>query len=184
MVKIPTLCLVLFVTQIKPHYVNVFDLGERVECSLMPSVLHHLSLKQRLILFSLAPLLMMSFFMLIRMDGLLKEADFAKRNHLVVQTTGQITELLYLFQNEYGLSTHQRPTDEVLLQLQATRTKALDTLLNSEPLARLLEAFEPNSIEASQMTALLDALKLTGHKLANVHQNHTDETQSQFTDLY
>lgn len=150
----------------------------------MPSALHHLSLKQKLILFSLVPLLMMSFFILTRMHDLIKESHSAKHNNLAVQTTVQITELLYQLQNEYGLSTNQRPTDEVLLQQQATRSKALDALLNSEPLEHLLEALDPKSIEANKMNALLDALKLTGHKLANVHQNHTDETLSQFTELY
>lgn len=150
----------------------------------MPSALHHLSLKQKLILFSLVPLLMMSFFILTRMHDLIKESHSAKHNHLAVQTTVQITELLYQLQNEYGLSTNQRPTDEVLLQQQATRSKALNALLNGEPLEHLLEALDPKSIEANKMNALLDALKLTGHKLANVHQNHTDETLSQFTELY
>lgn len=58
----------------------------------MPSALHHLSLKQKLILFSLVPLLMMSFFILTRMHDLIKESHSAKHNHLAVQTTVQISD--------------------------------------------------------------------------------------------
>lgn len=150
----------------------------------MPSALHHLSLKQKLILFSLVPLLMMSFFILTRMHGLINESHSAKHNHLAVQATVHITELLYQLQNEYGLSTNQLPTDNALVTQQQATSKALDTLLNSEPLAHLSESLDPKSIEANQMNALLDAITLTGHRLANARQTLASETQSPFTDLY
>lgn len=136
----------------------------------MPSALHHLSLKQKLILFSLVPLLMMSFFILTRMHGLINESHSAKHNHLAVQATVHITELLYQLQNEYGLSTNQLPADNALVAQQQATSNAFNTLLNSEPLAHLNEALDPKSIEASQMNTLLDAITLTGHRLANARQ--------------
>ena len=72
----------------------------------MPSTLHHLSLKQKLILFSLLPLLMMGFFVLTRMYVLAKEYRAADHSHLAIQTTAQVTDLLYQLQNEYSLSVN------------------------------------------------------------------------------
>ncbi|WP_413473500.1 EAL domain-containing protein [Shewanella baltica] len=152
----------------------------------MPSALQHLSLKQKLILFSLLPLLMMSFFILARMHGLINESHAAKHNHLAVQTTIQITDLLYQLQNEYGLTSVQlKPADETQLkQQQNTRSKAFDTLLSSQPLTHLIEALEPKSIEANQMNALLNALKLTSHKLTNAHPHSINQEATDFSERY
>ena len=108
----------------------------------MPSTLQHLSLKQKLILFSLLPLLMMSIFVLSRMYVLVKEYRFATQNHLAIQTTSKINELLYQLHNEYGLSTQllpaTTPQDETrLLQQQQLTSDALEALLKSPALLAL-----------------------------------------------
>ncbi|MEL4390426.1 EAL domain-containing protein [Shewanella xiamenensis] len=154
----------------------------------MPSTLQHLSLKQKLILFSLLPLLMMSIFVLSRMYVLVKEYRFATQNHLAIQTTSKINELLYQLHNEYGLSTQllpaTTPQDETrLLQQQQLTSDALEALLKSPALLALNTALS-GQLASTQLQEKLTSLTLLSHKLASSRQEALDQHPSAFIDLY
>lgn len=155
----------------------------------MPSTLHHLSLKQKLILFSLLPLLMMSLFVLTRMYVLAREYHAATHNHLAIQTTVQITELLYQLHNEYGLSVQPNQTTSSqgqtgLLQQQQSTTKALDELLNGPSLIGLIAALDSDRLGAAQLQERLDALRLSSHRLISARQDVLKQSPQVFSNLY
>ncbi|MFB2687192.1 EAL domain-containing protein [Shewanella mangrovisoli] len=155
----------------------------------MPSTLQHLSLKQKLILFSLLPLLMMSIFVLSRMYVLVKEYRSANQNHLAIQATAQTTELLYQLHNEYGLSVQLSapgsPQEETrLLQQQQITSDALDTLLNGSALSALMSALGRNQLATAQLQEQLNTLTLLSHRLASGRQEALDQHPKAFIDLY
>ncbi|UXK08479.1 EAL domain-containing protein [Shewanella putrefaciens] len=155
----------------------------------MPSTLHHLSLKQKLILFSLLPLLMMGFFVLTRMYVLAKEYRAADHSHLAIQTTAQVTDLLYQLQNEYSLSVNgsqaATPSDETELQQQQTNTKkALTHLLTSTSFATLIDALTGAQPASEQLQAQRDAIALSSHNLASARQGVSDKQPQALTELY
>ncbi|WP_297896062.1 EAL domain-containing protein [Shewanella sp.] len=155
----------------------------------MPSTLHHLSLKQKLILFSLLPLLMMSLFVLTHMYVLAKEYRAATHSHLAIQTTAQITELLYQLHKEYGLSvapnqTARSQNQTELLQQQKSTAKALDALLNGPSLIGLIAALDNNQLSSAQLQERLDALRLSSHKLVPARQDVLKQYPQIFSNLY
>jgi len=155
----------------------------------MPSTLHHLSLKQKLILFSLLPLLMMSLFVLTHMFVLAQEYRAATHNHLAIQTTTQITELLYQLHKEYGLSvpTNQTASSQnqsELLQQQQSTANALDELLNGPSLNDLITVLDNNPLSSAQLQERLDALRLSSHKLIPARQDVLKQYPQVFSNLY
>ncbi|MCL1090207.1 EAL domain-containing protein [Shewanella profunda] len=155
----------------------------------MPSKLHHLSLKQKLILFSLLPLLMMSFFVLTRMYVLAKEYRAADHSHLAIQTTAQITDLLYQLQNEYSLSVNYSqattPPDETGLQQQQQITNnTLNDLLTSPSLTALIDALKSDQQASMQLQAQQEALVLSSHNLASARQEVLNKHPQTFSELY
>ncbi|QDZ89126.1 EAL domain-containing protein [Shewanella decolorationis] len=153
----------------------------------MPSTLQHLSLKQKLILFSLLPLLMMSIFVLSRMYVLVTEYRSATNNHLAIRATAQTTELLFQLHNEYGISTqllpNATPQDETrLLQQQQITSDALDILLKSPALTALNAALSEQ--QAGQLQDKLTNLTVLSHRLASSRQEALDQKPSSFIDLY
>lgn len=153
----------------------------------MPSALHHLSLKQKLILFSLLPLMMMSVFILTRMYGLMAEYRAASHNHLAVQTTAQITELLYQLQNEYSLNASLdnplTPADEIRIRQQQLTSHAVGALFNSQALHDLIQSLDPNAASASQITTQLAQIKRTSDRRLNTQDDHGPNTEA-LNDLY
>lgn len=155
----------------------------------MSSPLHHLSLKQKLILFSLLPLLTMSLCVLTHMHVLTREYHAATRNHLAIQTTAQITELLYQLHKEYGLSTplNQTASSEnptALLQQQQSTTKALTELLNSPSLIGLIATLEDDQSKAMRLQEQFDALQLLSDQLISARQDKLKQYSHVFSKLY
>ncbi|QYJ78969.1 putative bifunctional diguanylate cyclase/phosphodiesterase [Shewanella acanthi] len=107
----------------------------------MPSAIHHLSLKQKLILFSLLPLLMTAILVLSQMYFLFMEYHNASRNHFAIQATTEINNALHQLNNEYQLSVAPQysGSPQSLLLAQQNTSAALDKLLSSSALSALID---------------------------------------------
>ncbi|MGL5408340.1 MAG: nitrate- and nitrite sensing domain-containing protein, partial [Shewanella sp.] len=138
--------------------------------------LHHLNFKQKLILLSLLPLCMLIIFVLIRMSTLVKDYQATSHQHLAIQITVDITELIHELQNEYTLSSRYRhtstPEDETALNEQQANTSALlNQLLTSPALTTLLSSANDKHYNLVTLQERLDTLTSTANHLLSARQD-------------
>ncbi|MGL4613449.1 MAG: EAL domain-containing protein [Shewanella sp.] len=144
----------------------------------MRVALHHLNVKQKLILLSLLPLCMLIIFVLIRMSTLVNDYQAASNNHLAIQITVQITELAHELQNEYTLSNRFSHSgilqDETLLKQQQLKTaEQFNQLFNSEALTAFLHAANDKPHQLIAFQEKLDTLKSTTNRLLSARLDAT-----------
>lgn len=135
--------------------------------------LHDYSLRQKLILFAVLPILTLAIFGIIRAMGLHQEFQTASRNALAIQISGETAELVYALQHERSLSMNylsDKPTiTEMDLKAQQAKTDlSYRHLLQSHVLERFSQGLAGD--EAMTFNEVMGNIKTSANRLPLVRQ--------------
>ncbi|WP_372873077.1 EAL domain-containing protein [Shewanella sp.] len=139
--------------------------------------LHNYSLRQKLILFAILPIIMLGVFGIIRAWGLHQEFNRAHRNAMAIQVTNKIGDLIYELQKERGLSLnwlsdHPSTDTQALEAQQSLSDLHYRNLMQSEELKKLLVGLSHNDRQLfnhclTNIKSRANSLKLVRKALLN-----------------
>lgn len=140
--------------------------------------LHDYSLRQKLILFAVLPIVMLAVFGIVRAWGLHQEFLTAHRNAMAIQVSNQVSDLIYELQKERGLSLnwlsdHPSTTAKDLNAQQSITDLHYRQLIQSDPLAKLLSGLE--EIDRQLFDECLANIKKSANRLTLIRQKLLQE---------